>query len=90
MSLNDCSGNSDIIKKFGKSDADSGSPEVQIGILTKRLEVLAKHFKKFPKDKHSRRGLLKMVSKRKSLLAYLKKKSPERYKNSLQAFGLRK
>jgi len=68
-----------IIKKFSTTKSDTGSPEVQIALLTKEIEELVKHLKKHPKDFHSRRGLLGMVSKRRRLLAYLKEKSIRRY-----------
>jgi len=62
-----------IIKKFAKSEKDTGSCEVQIGVLTERIRQVSEHLKNFPKDHHSRRGLIKMVGKRKSFLNYLKK-----------------
>lgn len=68
-----------IIKTFSIHKEDTGSPEVQIALLTKRIDELVKHLKKHPKDLHSRRGLLGMVSKRRKLLAYLKEKYPRRY-----------
>ena len=71
-------------------DKDTGSPEVQIALLTSRLQSLQKHFAKHAQDKHSMRGMLKLVSRRKKLLAYLKKESVERYKNTISALGLRK
>ena len=71
-----------IIKEYGRSEGDTGSPEVQIAILTARINELTDHFKANPKDHHSRRGLLKMVGQRRGLLAYLKKVDIERYRNS--------
>ncbi|MGB9763288.1 MAG: 30S ribosomal protein S15 [Minisyncoccia bacterium] len=68
-----------IIKSFSRHKEDTGSPEVQIALLTKRIDELVKHLKKHPKDFHSRRGLLGMVSKRRKLLNYLKEKYPRRY-----------
>ena len=69
---------------------DTGSPEVQVAILTERIRNLTDHFKGHHKDNHSRRGLLKMVNKRRSLLAYLKKEDLERYNDLIQKLGLRK
>ena len=70
-----------IIKEFGKTEGDTGSPEVQVAILTARINELTDHFKANPKDHHSRRGLLKMVGQRRGLLAYLKKNDIERYRS---------
>ena len=72
---------SDIIKKFSKSEKDTGSCEVQIGFLTEQIRQVADHLKNFPKDHHSRRGLVKMVGKRRSFLNYLKKSDIESYEN---------
>ena len=69
-----------IIKEFGRTEGDTGSPEVQVAILTARINELTDHFKANPKDHHSRRGLLKMVGQRRGLLAYLKKIDIERYR----------
>ena len=69
---------------------DTGSPEVQIAILTKRINDLTEHLKTHKKDHHSRRGLLKMVGKRRNLLAYLKTKDIERYRNVIDKLGIRK
>ena len=71
----------DIVKKFGKNENDSGSTEVQIALLTERINYLNSHFKSHPKDNHSRLGLLKMVGKRKRLLSYLMRKNIERYRS---------
>ena len=71
-------------------EGDTGSPEVQVAILTERIRNLTEHFKDHHKDNHSRRGLLMMVNKRRSLLAYLKKKDVERYNSLIQKLGLRK
>lgn len=68
-----------IIKKYAAHEKDTGSPEVQIAILTEQIDRLSEHLKKHKKDNHSRRGLLKMVGKRRRLLEYLKKKDPKRY-----------
>ncbi len=78
-----------VIDKFQKHDGDSGSPEVQIALLTERLNTLSGHFKMHGKDHHSRRGLLKMVGQRKRLLAYLKKKDLESYRNLIKELGIR-
>lgn len=80
----------EVIEQSRTHEKDTGSPEVQITILTERIKTLTEHFKFHKHDHHSRRGLLKMVGKRRRLLDYLKKKSPERYKAILQALGLRK
>ena len=79
-----------LIKEFATKDGDTGSPEVQVAILTKRIATLTEHFKTHKKDNHSRRGLLMMVNKRRNLLAYLKKKDVERYNALIQKLGLRK
>ena len=80
----------EIIKDNAQGDKDTGSPEVQVAILTERIRNLTEHFKSNHKDNHSRRGLLMMVNKRRSLLAYLKKKDVERYNALIQKLGLRK
>ena len=79
-----------IIAEFGRSEGDTGSPEVQVAILTARINELTDHFKANPKDHHSRRGLLKMVGQRRGLLAYLKKVDIERYRALIEKLGLRK
>lgn len=79
-----------IIKDYGRTAGDTGSPEVQIAILTARINELTEHFKVNPKDHHSRRGLLKMVGQRRGLLAYLKKVDIERYRTLIERLGLRK
>ena len=81
---------SEIIEKFKQHDGDTGSPEVQIAILTERINTLTDHFKAHGKDHHSRRGLLKMVGKRKRLQSYLRKKDISRYRKLVEALGLRK
>ena len=81
---------SQIIADYGRSEGDTGSPEVQIAILTARINDLTEHFKANPKDHHSRRGLLKMVGQRRGLLAYLKEKDIERYRSLIERLGLRK
>lgn len=80
----------EIIEKYGRSEGDTGSPEVQIALLTARINDLNEHFKDHPKDHHSRRGLLKMVGQRRNLLAYLKSKDIERYRKLIESLGLRK
>lgn len=79
-----------IIEKFALSAGDTGSPEVQIALLTERINHLIEHLKIHSKDHHSRRGLLKMVGKRRGLLNYLKKKDIERYREVLKSLNLRK
>lgn len=79
-----------IVAEFGKDANDTGSPEVQVAILTARIQELQEHFNTHPKDHHSRRGLLKMVGKRRNLLAYLKAKDVERYRTLIEKLGLRK
>ena len=80
----------DVINNFRLNEADTGSPEVQIALLSARIEYLTEHFKAHKKDHHSRRGLLKLVSKRRHLLDYLRKKDVERYRSVIQRLGLRK
>ena len=79
-----------IIESYRLHEKDTGSPEVQIAILSARIEYLTEHFKTNKKDHHSRRGLLKLVSQRRSLLDYVKKKDVERYRAVIQRLGLRK
>lgn len=80
----------DVINNFRLNEADTGSPEVQIALLSARIEYLTEHFKAHKKDHHSRRGLLKLVSQRRRLLDYLRKKDVERYRSVIQRLGLRK
>ena len=80
----------EIIKDNARSEGDSGSPEVQVAILTERIANLTEHFKTHAKDNHSRRGLLMMVNNRRSLLDYLKKQDSERYTALIAKLGLRK
>ena len=80
----------EIIKEYGRTPNDTGSPEVQVALLTARINDLNEHFKTHPKDFHSRRGLLKMVGQRRNLLAYLKDKDIERYRTLIEKLGLRK
>ena len=81
---------SEIIGKFRVAETDTGSPEVQIALLTKRLEVLTEHFKSHPNDLHSQRGMFSMISRRKRLLKYLKDENVDRYRNTISSLGLRK
>jgi small subunit ribosomal protein S15 len=81
---------SEIINEYKTSESDTGSPEVQIAILTYRINSLNEHLKENKKDHHSRRGLLRMVGKRRGLLKYLKNKDIERYRTLIEKLGLRK
>ncbi len=81
---------SEIVSKFQTHEHDTGSPEVQIALLTERITYLTEHFKTHVKDHHSRRGLLRLVSKRRRLLDYLKRASLDRYRNVVGALSLRK
>ena len=80
----------ELIDRFRTHGTDTGSPEVQIALLTERISYLTEHFKTHVKDHHSRRGLLKLVSKRRRLLNYLKKSSLERYRKTVSSLNLRK
>ncbi len=80
----------EIIKTYKRDEKDTGSPEVQIALLTQRITELTEHLKVHTKDNHSRRGLLKMVGKRRNLLNYLAKKNIERYRDIVEKLGLRK
>lgn len=80
----------EIIKEFATHEGDTGSPEVQIAVLTERINELTEHLKANPKDHHSRRGLLKMVGHRRNLLAYLTKKDIERYRAIIKKLNIRK
>lgn len=80
----------EIIKEFGRTPEDTGSPEVQIAILTERIRELTEHLKENKKDHHSRRGMLKMIGQRRNLLAYLQKKDLEGYRALIEKLGLRK
>ena len=79
-----------IMKDFPRFEGDTGSPEVQIAVLTERINRLTEHFKEHKHDYHSQRGLMKMVGRRRNLLTYLKKKDLERYKTLIDRLGLRK
>ncbi|HDI82671.1 30S ribosomal protein S15 [candidate division WOR-3 bacterium] len=80
----------EIIEKFKRGEKDTGSPEVQIALLTERINYLTEHMKKHKKDHHSKLGLLKLVSRRRRLLAYLRRKDFERYRKLIKELGLRK
>lgn len=80
----------DIIKQFARTNNDTGSPEVQVALITKRIEMLTGHLNTHKKDNHSRRGLLKMVGQRRRLLNYMKSESEERYQTVIQALGIRR
>jgi small subunit ribosomal protein S15 len=80
----------EVIKTHAKKEGDTGSPEVQVGILSERINNLTEHFKKHVKDNHSRRGLLKLVSQRRQLLDYLKRSDESRYKALIQTLGIRR
>jgi small subunit ribosomal protein S15 len=79
-----------VVRNYQRSGKDTGSPEVQIALLTERINGLAEHFKAHVKDFHSRRGLLKLVSQRRKLLDYLKRKDADKYRDLLERLGLRK
>jgi len=81
---------SEIIQKFQRTPGDTGSPEVQVALLTERINYLTDHFRSHPKDHHSRRGLLKMVGHRRRLLNYLQNSDNDRYKELISQLGLRK
>lgn len=80
----------EIINKYGRNDKDTGSPEVQIALLTFRINHLTEHLKFHKKDHHSRRGLLMMVGQRRGLLQYLKNKDIESYRKTIEALGIRR
>ena len=79
-----------LLKEFAQKSGDTGSPEVQVAILTERINNLTDHFKSHVKDNHSRRGLLKMVSQRRSLLDYVKRKDEARYRTLIEKLGIRR
>ena len=79
-----------IIKEYARTEGDTGSPEVQVAVLTARIQELTDHLKDHPKDHHSRRGMLKMVGQRRGLLAYLKKTDIERYRTLIERLEIRK
>ena len=80
----------DIVKKYRTHDRDTGSPEVQVALLTNRIAYLTEHFQSNAKDHHSRRGLLQMVGRRRRLLEYLRNEDPDRYHKLIESLGLRK
>ncbi len=80
----------EVVKTFGKNEKDTGKTEVQIALLTKRVEELTEHFKRHPKDNNSRRGLLKLVGQRRRLLAYLRKRDLDKYREIIERLNLRK
>ncbi len=80
----------ELMKEYATKDGDTGSPEVQVAVLTERIVNLTEHFKTHKKDNHSRRGLLKMVSTRRRLLDYVKKKDVKRYESLIKRLGLRR
>lgn len=79
-----------LIEQFRVHEGDTGSPEVQVALLTERINSLTDHFKLHAKDHHSRRGLLMLIGKRRSLLEYLRKKDPERYRSIIDRLGIRR
>jgi small subunit ribosomal protein S15 len=79
-----------IIAEYGRTPNDTGSPEVQVAVLTARIQELTEHLKANPKDHHSRRGMLKMIGQRRGLLSYLKNIDIERYRSLIERLGLRK
>lgn len=81
---------SEIVAQFARAQGDTGSPEVQVALLTSRINELTGHFKTHKKDHHSRRGLLRMVSRRRKLLDYLKSRNPGSYRTLIEKLGLRK
>ena len=89
MSVTDIN-KAEIVSQFQRATGDTGSPEVQVALLTARINELTGHFKEHKKDHHSRRGLLRMVSRRRKLLDYLKGRSPDSYRALIEKLGLRK
>jgi small subunit ribosomal protein S15 len=81
---------SKIVEEYRRTEGDTGSPEVQVALLTSRIRVLTDHFQTHKGDHHSRRGLLRLVNQRRSLLDYLKNKDIERYRNLIERLGLRR
>jgi small subunit ribosomal protein S15 len=80
----------ELIGEYGLSEGDTGSPEVQVAILSERIKNLTEHLKEHPKDVHSRRGLLMLVGQRRSTLDYMRKKNEDRYRTLIQRLGLRR
>jgi len=89
MSIN-AESKSKVVSEFKRTENDTGSPEVQVALLTARIQYLTEHFKAHKHDHHSRRGLLRMVNQRRSLLDYLKKKEIQRYRDLIERLGLRR
>ena len=83
-------GKLDIVRKFGRDEKDTGSAEVQVALLTRRINDLTEHLKSFKKDHHSRRGLLMMVGKRRRLLEYIRKQNVAKYRELIERLGLRR
>jgi small subunit ribosomal protein S15 len=81
---------SQIVSQFGHHETDTGSPEVQVALLTSRINELTEHFKQHTNDHHGRRGLMKMVGRRRRMLEYLKRRNLERYRQTIERLGLRK
>ena len=81
---------SELVTQYRRHETDTGSPEVQVALLTNRIQYLTEHFKTHRKDHHSRRGLLQLVGQRRSLLTYLKQQDFQRYKTLIEALGIRK
>ena len=81
---------SELIRKYAAHEGDTGSPEVQIALLTERIKSLTEHLRSYPKDNHSRRGLLKLVGQRRRLLAYLVRNDVDRYRTVISSLGLRR
>ena len=90
MSTKEAGSKIEVVTQFRRSDADTGSPEVQVALLTKRIERLTEHFKTHAKDHLSRRGLLKMVGQRRRLLDYLRSRDHGRYRSLIEQLGLRR
>ena len=90
MGLEECATRADVIQKTQRHTKDTGSPEVQVALLTRRLETLAEHFKRHTQDIHSQRGMFRMITQRKRLLQYLRREDVERYKVLINTLGLRK
>ena len=80
----------EVVQKYRRHDSDTGSPEVQVALITERIAYLTEHFKTHKKDHHSRRGLLKLVGQRRRLLNYLKRKDIKRYREVIERLGIRK
>ena len=80
----------DVVKKFARAEGDTGSPEVQVALLTTRIKSLTEHFKTHAKDHHSRQGLFKLIGRRRKLLGYLKSRNVDRYQALISELGLRK